>query len=829
MRRSRLLFLLLALGLGVYGLFLALDRGPIRASRAPEAAPHAPAEPESPRIEAAESAAQRGRSDPTEPDPGAPSEEAAVRTLSSNRYGSSVSGRVQWPDGRAPTGCTIQVETQIPSPSGEGWISIESTHADVLCKEDGSFDLGVSERLSVSLTARTASPPGCARLRGVEPGTTGIVLVLEPAWNVSGSAVDDRGDPLTAFKVTARALEEPRDSLSLPSEGGRFALCGLQSGTWVIVAESPGHSTSTAHRIVVPADLEPVTLVLPRCAAVSGRVRLPTGEIAPRARIRSWVPDSPSLDSFEEDRSGTRTNAEGEFVLENLDAGPQRIVASKEGLADSEPLAVELRPGEVVRDLDLRLQLGGRIVGEVLDAFGQPLPGLTISLFTQGSGAHLDAEADFEGRFEFDALAPGKYRLMAIPSPDELEELQRSGDTSGRAKKAFERTAAAEVLEGQTTHVTIGGAVQGGIRVHGVVSMGGLRSRPASEVQIEVRREDDEITPARTGSTDDQGQYEIFVERDGIYLLTVSDPNASFFLDRLRVPPGKEFEHDITLPSGFVSGRILLQDGSPAQGVSVMLQPEESTAELSSSMSVGFLETDGSGAFAFDGLKEGFYRIEAGQLAGPDPSPGKGTAVLARLILAESQRIEGLELRLQAPARLEGLVTDQDGKPCPGAVVFVRDETGSLIVRSYPPPTSDASGRFTIGGLSPCTVTVGARTKKLVVVEAPCLTLRSGETARVSLALHPGTVLRVLVQEHTGKPVGALIRVTHERGQQVGAAYPYGVDEAGEPFSPDSGVRIGPIPPGRYTVTATNHDRTSTSREISVSGDEQVVTLKFGG
>jgi len=202
--------------------------------------------------------------------------------------------------------------------------------------------------------------------------------------------------------------------------------------------------------------------------------------------------------------------------------------------------------------------------------------------------------------------------------------------------------------------------------------------------------------------------------------------------------------------------------------------------------------------------------------------------VKSNIDLAEGQHIEGLELRLQAPARIEGLVTGPDGKPFAGAVIFVRDAAGALVVRNYPPPTSDPSGRFVLEGLTPSDVTVGARTERLVSAETPIVKLRSGATSSVGLVLRAGTVLRVIVQESSGQPVGAALRVYDDRGQQVGAAYPFGRTEDGEPFSPDTGVRIGPVPPGRYRITATNHDRTSTSREISVSGDEQLVTLKYG-
>jgi hypothetical protein len=41
---------------------------------------------------------------------------------------------------------------------------------------------------------------------------------------------------------------------------------------------------------------------------------------------------------------------------------------------------------------------------------------------------------------------------------------------------------------------------------------------------------------------------------------------------------------------------------------------------------------------------------------------------------------------------------------------------------------------------------------------------------------------------------------------------------------------MGPVPPGRYRLTATNHDKKSASEEVSVAGEEEVVvTIELGG
>jgi len=139
-------------------------------------------------------------------------------------------------------------------------------------------------------------------------------------------------------------------------------------------------------------------------------------------------------DPFAQEGQETMTQAEGAFLLENLDAGPQRIVASKDSLADSQASTVELHPGEHVQDLVLRLQCGGRIEGAVLDLAGRPLPGLPIAVSSAETGVDRTVLADEAGAFEVEALAAGYYRLVAI-----------------------DWSATAEVVEGETTRVTIGG------------------------------------------------------------------------------------------------------------------------------------------------------------------------------------------------------------------------------------------------------------------------------------------------------------------------------------------------------------------------------------
>jgi hypothetical protein len=250
------------------------------------------------------------------------------------------------------------------------------------------------------------------------------------------------------------------------------------------------------------------------------------------------------------------------------------------------------------------------------------------------------------------------------------------------------------------------------------------------------------------------------------------------------------------------------------------------TASLSSSASYGNASTGGDGGFAFDGLQAGTYRFEAGE----PPWGGRAVPRCVRtgVVLAEEGRIEKLELRLQPPCRVEGLVTGPDGQPAAGASVFARDEGGNIVQR-WPPVSTDASGRFVVDGLMPGKTTFAARTKSCASPESAPVTVKAGETAKMDLAMRAGTRLRVVVRDGEDRVVGAFVTIADASGRDMTAMYGF---QDVEPATGEAaeGQRIGPVPPGRYRVTATNHDGTSASDEVSVSGDpEMTVTLRFGG
>ena len=756
--------------------------------------------------------------------------------------GDPVRGRVQWPDGSAAAGCGI--EYAATEATDERRLDFGDGNPSATAASDGTFEIVGLGKSAVQLTAKLRAPDpgplagqtGVARVEDVRPGTSDLVIVLALGRSARGRAVDDTGAPLAVFEAVAkpatgderRPWEQDRHALRASGKDGAFAIDGLPDGAWSVTATAKGHATSAAHQVVIPTDSDPFDLVLPRSAAASGTVVDPAGKPVEGARVEI-VPKGNPFEFYRraDEEPRPRTDGEGKFRLEDLAPGSQEIVASAPGFAGSEPVKLDLAPAQSVDGLVLALRRGGRIAGEVLDDTGRPDGTRSVNVDSRSSRVHIRASVDDAGRFEVSALAPGKYQMFAEPPPDRVKAASKSGEEDG-FDFGMPRMAVADVVDGETTRVVIGGVPKSGIRVHGTVTAG---SRPMAGCMLFAGRDALEDGNPRTATTDDQGKYEIVLDGPGKYMIAINDRKGGVSsMDRVDVPAGEDFLHDIVLPGGRISGRVIGFDGAPASNLWVQVEPDVRTAELSSSASYGTKRTDEKGAFAFDGLKAGTYALRAGVDFGGRGTRKNGMAARSGLVLAEGGSIEGLEIRLEAAARIEGVVSGPDGKPVPDATILVRDESGApLQIASI--PATDGSGHFAVEGLPAAKVFVVARTKGLVSAESPPTALKAGETARVDLALRRGTVLHVVVREKDGTPVLAAVALVDDQGRDAGYGEWYDSGSGGEDgvaATAEAGQRIGPVLPGHYKVTATNHDLASVSADVDLSGDEQTVTLKFG-
>mgnify|MGYP000934542393 CR=1 FL=1 len=135
-----------------------------------------------------------------------------------------------------------------------------------------------------------------------------------------------------------------------------------------------------------------------------------------------------------------------------------------------------------------------------------------------------------------------------------------------------------------------------------------------------------------------------------------------------------------------------------------------------------------------------------------------------------------------------------------------------------------------IGGLAEGRYTVSAREGARTSGESPEIAVRTGERATAKIVLARGTYLVLNVVDAENKPLQASISVRDENGREVGAVF--SLADIMARFSGGGGStddqRVGPLPAGKYVVTATTSDGKTTKKSVSLNGqEERKLTVRF--
>lgn len=755
------------------------------------------------------------------------------------RQGASLGGQVLLPTGAGAAGAEIAVQASRSRGWG-GWGGGSSlqTVANAVADAEGRFVVRGLQDGSYTLRASFAegeaedAPRWRAELSPVESGRLDCVLTLAPPVQFTGTVRDDRGEPVTEFEVrlTSSADGGPREAQTFESEDGSFTFARVGAGDWSVRVTAEGHVQEEELPLVLPNATQ-LDVNLLRTGSLRGRVVDSAGSVVAGAEVK--VDDGRGGGNPWGGQAGpsAMADAEGLFELTDLRPGAIVLAASFDGWADSEDLALELAPGQDLEGLDLALRVGAVIEGSVMTPEGDPMAGRRVSWGSNamGFGNRDEATTDAAGRFRFEHVTPGTWSVSASPSMAEMGERMRGK----RGQSAFIDVMGELITESVTlddrdyVEVFLGGEPKMPVRITGVVTRG---EEPFAGAQVYAVSEGSAIFEGmKTTTADQNGAFEIILDRPGPHVLSARE--GSLGVERLiEVPRQDELRVDLHVPSGAILGTVRTPDGKPATGIRLSIQREDGMGRMR--WGGDQARTSETGTYRFEGLEPGRYTVRANVASWRGSAEDRfASTIQSGLALGEDELKERVDFKLALPGSVTGLVRDEQGRPVAGASVFFRDASGRMVAM-VSGTTTNTAGEYEQTGLEAGTYAVSVRSENAAANDAAEIDVRAGEESKANLTVEVGTTLVVTLEDKDGSARRARIQILDKEGNEVGGlmtgAQMRAIFNSGA--SPLS-QRLGPLPPGRYTVRATTLDGKVLEERARISGrsEEKEVKLKFEG
>ena len=774
------------------------------------------------------------------------------------REGKSIAGSVHYDDGKPAAGAEVKVSFDMSQMGGMGaFNAMEGADGKAVADAEGHFSVGGLGKGPFTARA-SALPAGMAkpaegekdddvRLRarsdGLTPGTQDLQLVLKPGVVLHGRVVDTAQQPVGKFKIKVQhegkgmmgALGQDSEERVIADAQGRFQVGNLSEGSWKVWVTAERFANTDALPVILPlaSDAPEFVITLQPCCTVSGRVVSAQGSPVGGARISvdaggpawqqalSGAPQEPQCDS----------DADGSFRLDGLRPGHVSLAASATDYARSLPLSLELAAGVETKDVVLALREGGSISGEVYDDQGKPVVGMFVQATEMALfDVHFE-NSDGEGRFKIQHLQPGQYQIVAFPG----NALGKSGSDAGAAFMSSMKMATAEVRDGADTHVILGAPPADPVQVVGRVTHAG---QPFPNAMVSFIHEGkDVISKMRNVQIDAQGNFEVRLDEPGRYSVQVQRLAGGMGQQNMvefqrDIPKEKRYEMLIEMPTGRISGKVQDPEGNPAKGERVSLHPR--SALVGGSLWGGMYveaQTDGDGKYDIQTLRPGDYVLSVGGMAmggmlGGDAAHGR--EMRTDLKVGEGDWLRDIDFRLRKPGKVDVTVVGEDGQPIAKAAIFARDANGFLLDRLSMVATDEA-GVAHYAGLAPGEYSFSSRMDVRASAEGARVKLGEGESQAVKLVLQGASLLLVSVQDSEGTTVQAAVSVLDSQGHEAGGMY--GLSELMEQFTKNgldfTTARIGPLPPGKYTVTARTGDGKTGTKPVTLTGQpERKLTIR---
>lgn len=637
-------------------------------------------------------------------------EKSSPLTLVADR-GVTVSGRVVYSDG---------------SPMPDMMIVLRAEPAvtlSTLSDGAGFFRFTNAPRGSVTLGLRVSNESEFANdgaKQAVNAPAEDVVLTMLPGGSIAGVVLDSSTRrPIPDFQIysiRAAGMGGMRPK-TFSSGDGSFTLDHVPAGRVDLSAAAVGYVRGTLNGVEVTdgKTTANVELRLDPAGRVSGRVTSREGETLSAVYVSVMQGGA---------RGGTisdsaTTDSNGEFKLESVPPGDQRIAFSKQGYVRQEK-SIESGAGKESR-VDVVLDHGLELQGRVIDESGQAVPMATVSAQAAGDGG--GARSDASGSFTIAGLRDMHYSLVA----------RKNGYVEARID---------DVLPASSGPLTL--TLRRGGTVTGHVS--GIPPGAAIAVSISGDRL---WTSGRADAA--TGLFSIAGVPDGNFMAEARVVGGGSARQSARVPVvvvnGSAAPVEIAFVDGFmIQGRVTMQ-GKPASGAGVMFAPATPAGQYASA-TVG-----ADGSYVVNGVAAGDYRVRV-NIAG-------GTNVYNEPYTVTSSTVYDIDARAGS---LRGRVTDAESSaPLSNVQISVTNLDRKAVFAR--PVATDIDGAYVIDPI------VEGRWRALVQhdgyrSETREVTIAGSSTLDVQLSAAAKTTVR-LVDATDSRPVSGAVSVTDSSKKTV--------------------------------------------------------------
>jgi hypothetical protein len=624
-----------------------------------------------------------------------------------------------------------------------GAMVTDSQGASTTTDGTGLYSLTGLSPGSYTLSATAAAFSSATQTASVTAGgtTTGVNFGLTPT-PASGAISGTVTIASSGLAVSGATVSDSGGATASTDSSGAYTLVGLSPGTRSITASASNFASQT-QAVTVSSGQTTANVNFGLSPSPTGTVSgMVTRASDGAAILGATVSDSGA--------ASTTTDASGSFTLTGLAPGSHNLTAASAGFVSvTQAASVTAGTTQTVSFSLSPSPTTGGVTGTVVSATGGAvIAGATVS--ESGGGSVV---SDSSGLYTLTGLAPGSHTLTATAA----------GFISG--------TQAAPVTVGQTTqNVNFSLAPKpttGAVR-------GTLTSSSGGAVISGATVSD---SGGASAVTDSSGAYTINGLTPGAHSLTAAATNFTGGTQTASVAAGTTLNLNFSLTpaptSGAITGTVSSSSGG---GVIVGASIIDSGG--------GSTSTGASGVYTLAGLAPGSHTVTVS-------ATGYTSQVQSAVVAAGSTQNISFSLTVSpAAGAITGTVNNASGgSAIMGAVVS--DSGGASA-------TTDASGTYTLAGLTPGSHTLTASATGFTS-QAQTTSVTTAATGTVSFSLTPSST--------TGSVTGTI-------SSAVGGAGISGAtvsDSGGASTSSDTSgnYSLAGLTPGSHTLTASAPNFTS--------------------